>query len=254
MRPSYSAEFIEVECRAPDLDQCLFYHCVDLPSEREQLGIWDLRSGVDDYLGHVDFTDQSVLEIGPASGFLSFHMEQRGARVTAVEPSMQHLWDTVTLAGFDIEGWRNEFSKKITGVRNSFWYLHHLHRSSVRLIETDPQAIPAGLGDYDIGLLAAVLLHCRAPFNLLESLSQRVRKTMIITELYDESLGDEPVCRLIPKPSIRQVDTWWSFSPSFIVNALAVLGFEHAQVSIHHQVHLELEEPVPMFTVVAHRT
>ncbi|SIR93662.1 Glycosyltransferase, GT2 family [Aquipseudomonas alcaligenes] len=253
MTQQNAATFTPIKRTAPEFDQCQFYHSADLGPGREVLGPWDLRTGVDAYLGHQDFAGRSVLEIGPASGFLSFHMERMGAKVTAIEPSMQHLWDIVPLAGFDLDKWREEFSGNITGVRNSFWYLHDLYQSKVELIETDPLAIPEAVGEFDIGLLAAVLLHCRSPFSLIESLSRRVRKTMIITELYDSTMGDEPLCRLIPQPAIRQVDTWWSFSPAFIVNALGVLGFEGAQVTVHHQHHRAHEAPVPMFTVVAHR-
>jgi O-methyltransferase len=235
------------------LDQCLFYHSVDLGPGSQVQGQWDLRPAVDAYLGQVDFAGRSVLEVGPASGFLSFHMEQKGAAVTALEPPMQHLWDSIPLAGFDLEQWRRDFSRNISGVRNAFWYLHHLHGSSVKLIETDPEAIPAAAGTFDIGVLASVLLHCRSPFSIIESLSRRVRHTMIITEPYDASMGDAPLSRLIPQPAIRQVDTWWAFSPAFIVNTLAVLGFEQAHISVHHQLRATDGMQIPMFTVVAHR-
>ena len=58
-------------------------------------GLCDLRDGVDEYLGHFVFAGKRVLEIGPASGFLTFEMEKRGARVVAVEVSDEHLWDYV---------------------------------------------------------------------------------------------------------------------------------------------------------------
>ena len=49
------------------------------------IGLWDLRQTVDDYLGRIDFAGKRVLEIGPASGFLTIEMERRGADVVAVE-------------------------------------------------------------------------------------------------------------------------------------------------------------------------
>ena len=58
-------------------------------------GDWDLRRGVDDYLGKVVFAGKRVLEIGPASGFLTFEMEKRGAEVTSVEVTAEHGWDFV---------------------------------------------------------------------------------------------------------------------------------------------------------------
>ena len=50
---------------------------------------------VDDYLGKVSFTGKRVLEIGPASGFLAFEMEKRGAEVVSVEVTADHGWDFV---------------------------------------------------------------------------------------------------------------------------------------------------------------
>lgn len=254
MTPEQLPGIRHVKRPAPPLEQCLFYHSVDLAPGHSVAGFWDLRNGVDSYLGQVDFAGRSVLEIGPASGFLSFHMERCGADVTALEPPMSHLWDIVPLQGFDIDTWRDEFSVQITGVRNSFWYLHHLNQSKVKLIETDPHAIPREAGDFDIGLLCSVLLHCRSPFSMLEGLARRVAQTIIVTDIYDETLGNEPFARLIPRAEIRQVSTWWSFSPSFIVNALGVLGFAYSEVSTHLQLRAEDNQQVPMFTVTAHRT
>ena len=57
----------------------------DHPGGGKIIGLWDLRQTVDDYLGRIDFAGKRVLEIGPASGFLTIEMERRGADVVAVE-------------------------------------------------------------------------------------------------------------------------------------------------------------------------
>jgi hypothetical protein len=61
--------------RVEDVADCYFYHTVELPGYGVINGDWDLRRGVDDYLGKVAFAGQRVLEIGPASGFVTFEME-----------------------------------------------------------------------------------------------------------------------------------------------------------------------------------
>ena len=74
--------------KVEDLADCYFYHTMELPGRGVIEGQdWDLRGRVDEYLGNVDFAGQRVLEIGPASGFLTFEMEKRGAR-----PSIQIAW------------------------------------------------------------------------------------------------------------------------------------------------------------------
>ena len=54
---------------------CYFYHVIDVPGHCLMVGDWDLRGEVAKYLGNVSFAGQRVLEIGPASGFLTFEME-----------------------------------------------------------------------------------------------------------------------------------------------------------------------------------
>jgi SAM-dependent methyltransferase len=243
----------EIRRNAPAFEACNFYHSVGLPQRGLVRGHWDLRPTVEAYLGGFDFAAKSVLEVGPASGFLSFHMERAGAEVTAIEPPMARLWDVVPMPDFDIETWRREFHASITGVRNSFWYLHHLYRSSVRLVEADPEHLPPEAGHFDVGLFAAVLLHCRSPISVLEGCARHVRSTIIVTDLYDETLGELPICHLLPRPHIKQVDTWWALTPAFVVNALALLGFPHARVSTHHHKREVDGLLVPMFSVVASR-
>ena len=65
--------------RIDALADCNFYHTTDIPGVGTVEGQWDLREGVDAYLGGYDFSGKRVLEIGPATGFLTFHMEKCGA-------------------------------------------------------------------------------------------------------------------------------------------------------------------------------
>lgn len=238
--------------RYPELNDCDFYHSQTLPVG-EVKGQWDLRASPDTYLGNINFGGRSVLEIGPASGFLSFHMEQAGATVSCMEPPMSHLWDAVPFEGFDGEAWRTEFSARVQRIRNSFWFCHALHHSKAQMFEADPYRIPAEIGEYDIGVLACVLLHTRSPFSLLESLARRVKQTMVVVENFNDTLGAEAICRFMPHTGVRQVDTWWQFSPQFFASALGLLGFVDIRVSFHSQKCEQLHDPAPMFTVVANR-
>jgi hypothetical protein len=51
-----------------DAADCYFYYTMEVPGHGVMHGNWDLRRGVDAYLGNVAFAGQRVLEIGPASG------------------------------------------------------------------------------------------------------------------------------------------------------------------------------------------
>ena len=61
--------------------ECTWYHSFDLPDSEEIRGRWDFRKNVDAHFDGYDFSGKRVLEFGPASGFLTVAMEQRGAEV-----------------------------------------------------------------------------------------------------------------------------------------------------------------------------
>src|SRR5690348_833443 len=62
-----------------NLDDCFFYHTMELPSYGVVRGHWDLRGKFDEYISCVEVSGKSVLDIGTATGFLSFEAEKRGA-------------------------------------------------------------------------------------------------------------------------------------------------------------------------------
>jgi hypothetical protein len=55
-------------------------------------GEWDLRGGVDDYLGRVAFAGQRVLNWS-RQRFLPSRWKKRGAEVVSVEVTAEHGWD-----------------------------------------------------------------------------------------------------------------------------------------------------------------
>src|SRR3954453_19690526 len=70
------------------LEDCYFYHTMELPGLGIVKGHWDLRGKFDDYIGRVELGGKSVLDVGTATGFLSFEAEQRNAaRVVSFDMS-----------------------------------------------------------------------------------------------------------------------------------------------------------------------
>ena len=68
-----------------NLSDCFFYHTMELPGIGVVEGQWDLRGRLDDYLGGVPLVGRRVLDVGSASGFLSFEMEKKAPKLS---PSM----------------------------------------------------------------------------------------------------------------------------------------------------------------------
>ena len=229
-----------------DAADCDFYHVVELPDNRLTTGQWDLRASAYQYLGGIAVDGKRVIEIGPATGFLSFYMEQRGAQVVCVEPPMDAFWDLVPRSDNGIE-FRQNFIRHITRIRNSFWYLHQLYRSSVECYEVDVYQLPSDIARFDIAVLGSVLLHCCSPVKILQSVGNLVDEHMVICERYFADLAGQPVSRLVPSRDNGVNETWWEFSPVFFQQYLGVLGFPKSTVTRHRQWYATDESWVEMF-------
>lgn len=239
--------------RVESVDECQFYHSMDLPGIGAVSGQWDLRGGVDDYLGGVALDGKRVLEIGPASGFLTFEMEQRGAEVVCVDTPIDHVWDFVPQESVDMDAIMPRFKEHVIQVRNSFWFCHGLFSSRAKMYYGDAYDLPESLGDFDVCLLGSILLHCQNPVKMIHSCARLTHGTMIVTEKRCPDLGQGPICRLVPNGKNETWNTWWDFTPEFFKQYLDVLGFNESSVHAHVQKFKKKEQTVEMFTVVASR-
>jgi len=221
---------------------------MEIPGYGLMQGDWDLRQGIDDYLGHAPLAGRRVLEIGPASGFLTFEMEKRGAHVVAVEVPDDYGWDFVPYPASFMETIYGPRREEQRAVKNSFWFGHAAHQSKAKLWYGDVYNLPEALGRFDIAVMGSVLLHCHSPLKIVEQCAMRAG-ALVITDLFNPDLAGEPVCRLVPTRENRLWDTWWSFSPEFFVQFLEVLGFVNTKVTTHVQ--YASENPSTLFTVVA---
>ncbi len=237
--------------KVEDVADCAFYHTMELPGHGVIEGRhFDLRGGVDDYLGKVAFNGQRVLEIGPASGFLSFEMEKRGAEVVSVDVTTEPGWDFVPYPGPKLQ---EVFGPRRIGMqqlKNSYWFSHAAHDSRAKVYYGDVYHLPASLGEFDIAVMGAVLLHCRDPLRIVEQCG-KMAKVLIITELFHPDLEGASICRLAPTPQNFLWGTWWQFSTQFFSQFLAVMGFTTSEILRHQQPHCG--KPVTFFTVVGRK-
>src|SRR5271165_1314532 len=79
----------------PDIKDCYFYHRMDIPGLEEVKSSWDLRGCIGPYLGDYDFKGKRVLDVGSASGFLTYSMEKAGAEVVSFDMATGAQWDVV---------------------------------------------------------------------------------------------------------------------------------------------------------------
>jgi SAM-dependent methyltransferase len=234
------------------VEDCDFYHTIEIPGRGVIHGQWDLREHVDEYLGGYGFAGKRVLEIGPASGFLTFEMERRGAHVVALEVPDDPGWDFVP---FPEEVLRPIFAPRrqhMGRIKNSFWFLHQLNHSRAQVCYGDSCRIPIELGIFDVAVMASVLLHCERPVRIMAECAKR-SGTLIVTEMYTADIEGSPVCRLVPNVANQAWDTWWQFSTEFLIQYFSVLGFSRTKVIRHEQSH-KSGVKMPFFTIVGSKT
>jgi SAM-dependent methyltransferase len=242
--------FFAVPLKVKDVADCYFYHTMEVPGYGVMDGEWDLRRGVDEYLGKVAFAGQRVLEIGPASGFLTFEMEKRGGEVVSVEVTEDHGWDFVPYPASRLEEVFGPRRIVMQRLKNSYWLSRAAHHSKAKVYYGDVYHLPAALGEFDIAVMGSLLLHCRDPLRIVEQCGKKAR-SLIITDMFHPELEGAPLCRLAPAPENFFWHTWWHFSAEFFTQFLAVMGFATTEISTHQQYYLGTAHT--LFTVVGRR-
>ncbi|MBV9999030.1 MAG: methyltransferase domain-containing protein [Verrucomicrobia bacterium] len=241
--------------RVLDLNDCYFYHTIDLPRLGRIDGSWylhDLRS----YLGGVDFEGNRVLDVGCAGGALSFYMEQQGAEIVSFDLDECGSWDMVPFAKWaDFEHISEERKAIIRRLNNAYWFAHGLFNSKAQVVYGNVYAIPGAIGPVDIVVYGSILIHLRDPFLALQSGLRLAKHTAIITEPLraQGQAATEPVLGFLPdSTTVEPKDAWWDVRPGWAMRALGVLGFEDVQVKYHTQMYNGKIEQ--LYTVVGKRT
>lgn len=258
-------------------DDYYFYHTIDLPGLGEMKGEWDLRPFVDDYLGHVPLAGKRVLEMGTANGFLSFHMEKKGASVVSYDLSPELDWDMVPFAHKDGAAWAPKRKNHIRKLNNAYRLGHSLFNSQAAYVHGTVYDIPKTVGFVDISTFGSILLHVRDPFLAIEQAAKITKETIVITEILDNNrqkvinrlfgwMGESTVRKIRNKllgPSMifrpnavvgHPEETWWHFTPEILEQFLGVLGFQDSQIKYHKQFFAQHNKSQLMYTIVANRT
>jgi SAM-dependent methyltransferase len=273
------AHYAEPPSSPPALEDCYFYHCMDIPGHGTVPGEWDLRGRAHEYLGGIDVSGKRVLEVGTASGFLCFEMEQRGAEVVACDLSPAQSWDIVPFAGRDVAAEISVYKAHLGRINNGYWLAHHAFGSRANVVYSDVYSIPAAVGPVDVATFGSVLLHVRDPFLALSRALALTRDTAVVTEVAPRVAGgppkagrrrpwrrgrheppeptgareddEEPLVEFLPDAASPKIEVWWSLGPAAVSRMLGVLGFETKRVTRHTQ--LSYGGPMELFTVVARR-
>jgi SAM-dependent methyltransferase len=244
-----------------DVRECCFYHTMDVPGHGLVRGQWDLRPGIERYLGNVALAGKRVLDVGAASGFLTFHMERQGAEVVSYDLAPEDGWDIVPFAGVDSTAYAAERREIIRKLNNAYWLCHRAFASRARMVHGTIYDIPLEIGPVDIATCGGILLHLRDPFLALQSVLRLTTDTVIVTDLMPRRqlllywLGRHRKPRMTFLPDGRTGeprDAWWMLSSGIVRRFIQVLGFEVTSTSCHWQLHEGRKRL--LFTVVGRRT
>lgn len=217
------------------LEDCFFYHAMDLPGFGLVRAHWDLRGRFDDYVGGVEVAGKSVLDIGAATGFLSFEAEKRGAaRVLSFDMSdvrqQTFLPFKHKLYYRDPERWFQVYGHEIEQWKNGYWLCHRLLGSKAEVYYGNIYDLPRELGEFDVAIVGSVLEHLSDQITALASISRLTRETIVLISPLLQT--DERIARFEALASNPDADfTWWTYSLGVYREVFAMLGFRIAKVS-----------------------
>jgi SAM-dependent methyltransferase len=238
------------------MEDCYFYHTMDVPGHGTIQGEWDLRGSIDDYLGGFDFSGKRVLDVGAASGILSFHIEKQGAEVVSFDLSENHDWDIVPFAQNDNDATRSERRGHLRKINNGYWLCHGAFNSKAKMVHGVAYDIPTSIGPVDVAVFGSILLHLRDPFLALENAARLAKETIIVADLSPFGrLASKfrKTARFMPrglKPNGIH-DGWYRLPPLLVQEYLAILGFRNSTVQWKKFMYGDRKRYI--YTIIAHR-
>ncbi len=199
--------------------ECEFYHSMDLPQVGSISGYWDLRGRFADYIAHTPIEGRTFLDVGTATGFLSFEAEKCGASVTSFDADGPERYEYVP-------GNTSDDPASYLRLRNGYTFSHELLGSKANLILGDIYSMSQRVQPHDVVLVGQILVHLRDPLSALQQAAAASRDILIITEGSFES--DLPVSVFLGGESPY---SWWHLSTGVYRTYLDLLGFDITSVT-----------------------
>lgn len=173
-----------------------------------------------------------MLEVGPASGQLTFDLEKRGASVVSVEIPAHHRYDVVPYPSI-AEGWQHAVEQAWLPLTNSWWFAHEHFQSNAQVVYCGAYDIDSlDIGRFDVAVISNMLLHNRDPLKILQNCANITDRQIAVIDIIDHPLESSglPLLKFQPHPNPESGkedwNQWWRISSHFVKNALGVMGFK----------------------------
>jgi len=215
------------------VSDCYFYHTMDLPGLGVVTGDWDLRPCLRDYFGQQDLSGKRVLDVGTATGALSFYAERQGAKVVSFDQSEAAPMNLLPVWSQSLDG--------IRAMKKSYWLSHGLLKSANQVFYGNIYDLPDDLGKFDLAIMGSILLHLESPVAALRSVAKLASSIVVTEVLLDKCANSEAVFRPHYRPEAPGDDylCWWYLSPAAIRKMLETFGYKViSQVPLSASSHL----------------
>lgn len=214
------------------LSNCSFSHTMSFPDGSHISGDWDMRDCIQEYLGNLNFNNKRVLDVGAASGYLSFYMESEGAEVVSLDiPNGRYINIR------EYPEYKKTPKHQTNGMHNSYWYAHEKFQSKNNLYLSGLyKKLPEEIGSFDIAVFGMVISHLRDPMLALMNVLSLVKDRVVIINPFYKSQRAEALF------SQDHKSLWWYLSDKCMEVMLKGLGFKLENVKKVYPKNLQKEQ------------
>ncbi len=214
----------------PDRSACTFYHSLDFDDGDSVDGPWDIRGQFGSYIGDYPLSGKTMLDVGTASGFLTFSAEKAGAQVTSLECRSAAEYNQIHFAGLPYHEDRPSYDATMQTwmrtLKNGYWYCWHKTHSRAETVYAPLAALPYWKRRFDVVLAGAILEHLSDPVSLISSLTQLARDAVIIGFTPVDPSEDRFMKTANNWDDPAANYTWWILSAGLYRRVFANVGFD----------------------------
>jgi len=216
----------------PKKEECVFYHSITYPDGEQVESAWDIRDYFDSYIGGYPVKGKTLLDVGTASGFLTFHAEKVGAIVTSLDAGSGREINHIPLANLPYFSDRRAFIEAndhyLKLLKNSYWYGWYKFNSNARVAYIPIADLPLWEQKFDVVLAGAIVEHMSDPVTMIGNITSRAKEAVIIAFTF---VDDTDELKLTAAPNwahntAENSYTWWVLSRGLYQKIFDNLGFD----------------------------